>query len=134
MPWRLLADAVVLLHLAVVAFIVLGGMLAWRWPRAALVHVPFAIWGVAIEVGRWVCPLTPLENRLRRLGGEAGYEGGFVEHYLLPVLYPEGLDARSGLALAALVLAVNAAIYARVVRRLRRRARRRACPHVSPPR
>jgi hypothetical protein len=121
--WRLLADAVVVLHLAVVAFIVLGGLLAWRWPRAALVHLPFAAWGVAIEVLQWICPLTPLENRLRRLAGEAGYEGGFVERYLLRVLYPEGLDARGGLVLAALVLLVNVAIYVPVVRRRRRGAR-----------
>lgn len=120
MPWRLLADAVVLLHLAVVGFVVFGGLLAWRWPRAALVHLPFAAWGVAIELGRWTCPLTPLENRLRRLAGEGGYEGGFVERYLLPVLYPEGLEARTGLVLAALVLAVNLAIYVPLASRRRR--------------
>jgi hypothetical protein len=121
--WELLADAVVLLHLAVVAFIVFGGLLALRWPRAAMVHLPFAAWGIAIELGQWVCPLTPLENRLRRLAGEAGYEGGFVEHYVLPVLYPAGLTPRVSLVLAALVLGVNAAIYGAVVR-LRRRRRR----------
>ena len=123
MGWRLLADFVVLLHLAVVAFIVLGGLLALRWPRAALVHVPFAAWGVAIELGQWICPLTPLENRLRRLAGDGGYEGGFVQHYLLPVIYPAGLTPASGVALAALVLGVNVAIYAFVVRRVRRRSR-----------
>jgi hypothetical protein len=122
--WRLLADAVVVLHLAVVAFIVFGGLVALRWPKLAYVHLPFAAWGVAIEVWRWTCPLTPLENRLRRLSGEGGYHEGFVEHYLLPVLYPEGLDARSGLALAAVVLAVNFAIYAAVLRRTRRRGAR----------
>jgi hypothetical protein len=120
-PWDLLADAVVLLHLAVVAFIVFGGLLALRWPRAALVHLPFAAWGVAIEIGQWTCPLTPLENRLRRLSGETGYEGGFIAHYLLPVLYPERLTANTGLALAALVLAVNVAIYAAVARQRHRR-------------
>ena len=119
--WEVLADAVVLLHLAVVVFIVLGGLLALRWPRAAMVHLPFAAWGIAIELGQWVCPLTPLENRLRRLAGEAGYEGGFVEHYVLPVLYPAGLTPRVSLVLAALVLGVNAAIYAAVVRLRRRR-------------
>jgi hypothetical protein len=77
----------------------------------ALLHLPFAAWGVAIELGRWTCPLTPLENRLRRLAGDAGYDGGFVEHHLLPVLYPDGLDAGSGVVLAALVVAVNVAIY-----------------------
>lgn len=123
MIFRLLADAVVALHLAVVAFIVAGGFLAWRWPRLALVHLPFAVWGVAIEVGGWVCPLTPLENRLRRLGGEAGYAGGFVEHYVLPVLYP-GIGPRTALALAALVLAVNALAYLPLLARRGRRPRR----------
>ena len=129
MPWGLLADGVVVLHLAVVGFIVLGGLLVRRWPRMALVHLPFAAWGVAVEVGRWTCPLTPLENRLRRLAGEAGYEGSFVARYLLPVLYPEGLDAGSGLALAALVVAVNVAIYAPIARRLRRTGFRKVAAH-----
>lgn len=121
MFFRILADAVVALHLAVVAFIVAGGILAWRWPRVALLHLPFAAWGVAIEIGGWVCPLTPLENRLRRLGGQAGYTGGFVEHYVLPVLYP-GIGARTALALAALVLLANVLVYAPLLaRRLRRR-------------
>jgi len=120
-PWRLLADAVVLLHLAVVGFIVLGGLLALRWPRVAIVHLPFVAWGVAIEVWRWTCPLTPLENRLRRMGGERGYEGGFIEHYLLPVLYPERLTPRAGVVLAALLAALNFAVYGAVRRRVRRR-------------
>jgi hypothetical protein len=133
-PWRLLADLVVLLHLAVVGFILFGGLLAWRWPRAALVHLPFAAWGVAIELGGWICPLTPLENRLRRLAGDAGYDGGFVERYVLPVLYPGDLDARGWLVLAALVLAVNAAIYLPLVWRLRRRGRARSPGPASSPR
>src|SRR6266542_2623839 len=68
MIYRILADAVVALHLVVVVYIVAGGSLAWRWPRLALIHLPFAVWGVAIEIGGWICPLTPLENWLRRLG------------------------------------------------------------------
>lgn len=123
MIFRILADAVVALHLAVVAFIVAGGILAWRWPRVALVHLPFAAWGVAIEIGGWVCPLTPLENRLRLLGGEAGYAGGFVEHYVLPVLYP-GIGPRTALALAALVLLANALVYLPLLARSLRRRRR----------
>jgi hypothetical protein len=131
--WRLLADAVVVLHLAVVGFVVLGGLLAWRWRRAALVHLPFAAWGVAIELGRWTCPLTPLENRLRRLAGDGGYGGGFVERYLLPVLYPDGLVAGTGLVLAALVLAVNHGIYLPLAWRRRRAAGlRSAAVHHTP--
>lgn len=125
MPWRLLADGVVVVHLTVVGFVVFGGLLALRRPRAALVHLPFAAWGVAIEIFQWTCPLTPLENRLRQLAGDAGYEGGFVQHYVLPILYPDGLTAGTGLVLAALVLLVNGAIYAAVVHR------RRRCPMVA---
>jgi hypothetical protein len=120
--YRALADAVVVLHLAVIAFIVAGGLLAWRWPRAALAHLPFAMWGFAIELGGWTCPLTPLENALRRAAGEAGYREAFVSHYLLPVLYPAGFGPRQGLALALLVVGVNVAIYAPLVSRRRRRS------------
>jgi hypothetical protein len=123
--FRVLADAVVVLHLAIVAYIVAGGALAWRWPRLAFVHVPFAAWGVAIEIGGWICPLTPLENWLRRRGGEAGYQGGFVEHYLIPILYPE-LRAGVPVVLAALVLLVNAVIYVPLLVRRVRRARQGA--------
>ena len=120
MLYRALADAVVLLHLGIVLFIVLGGLLAWRWPAAAVVHLPFAAWGFAVELAGWVCPLTPLENSLRRLGHEAGYRGGFVEHYLLPVLYPDGLGRDGAAWLAALVLALNFAIYLPLLTRRRR--------------
>jgi NhaA family Na+:H+ antiporter len=111
-PFRLLADAVVLLHLAFVAFVVAGGFLALRWRRLVWLHVPAALWGVAIELGGWVCPLTPLEQALREAGGGAGYPGGFIEHYLLPVLYPPGLTRAVQLALGLAVLAVNAPAYA----------------------
>src|SRR4026209_2900188 len=93
MLYRGLADAVVMIHLLFAAFVVLGGFLAWRWPRVTWVHFPAAVWGVAIEFGGWICPLTPLENALRARAGLAGYSGGFVEHYLLPALYPVGLTA-----------------------------------------
>jgi hypothetical protein len=114
MAYRVLADLVVVLHLAFVAFVVLGGLLVLRWPRLAWVHVPAALWGAMISFGGWVCPLTPLENLLRRLGGEAGYAGGFVERYLLGVLYPEGLTPGVQVALGVLVLVVNGAVYARL--------------------
>lgn len=116
---RFLADAVVVVHLAFVVFVLFGGLLALRWPRAAWVHVPCAVYGAAIEIGGWVCPLTPLENVLRRRGGEAGYAGGFVEHYVLPVLYPV-LPRSAFSALAVVVVAVNVAVYAVVLVRRRR--------------
>ncbi len=123
MLYRLLADLVVGLHFAFVLFVVLGGLLALRWPRAAWFHIPTAIWGAGIEFLQGICPLTPLENHLRKLGGEAGYSGGFVEHYLLPVLYPAGLNQNIQLGIGLFVLVLNVTVYAVV---WRRRARLRA--------
>jgi hypothetical protein len=119
--YRLAADAVVVLHLGFVAFVIAGGSLALRDRRFAWLHLPAAAWGAGIEFLGGVCPLTPIENRLRRLGGEAGYPGGFVDHYLLPALYPSGLTRRIEIALGIAVLLGNAAIYAVVIRRGRRR-------------
>jgi hypothetical protein len=119
MLYRLLADAVVLIHSAFVLFVVLGGLLALRWPRAAWLHLPAALWGAGIEFAAGICPLTPLENHWRRLGGEAGYRGGFVEHYVLPALYPEGLTREVQLVLGIFVLLLNLVVYAIVWRRFR---------------
>lgn len=119
MLYRLLADLVVLLHSAFVLFVVLGGLLALRRPRAAWFHLPAALWGAGIEFAAGICPLTPLENHLRQLGGEAGYTGGFVEHYVLPVLYPEGLTREVQLVLGTLVILLNLVVYAIVWRRAR---------------
>jgi hypothetical protein len=120
MPYQLLADAVVLLHLGFVGFVVLGGLLAVRWPHAAWAHLPAAVWGVWIEFAGWICPLTPLENWLRRQGGGAEYSAGFVEHYLIPVLYPAALTRELQWALGGLVIAVNVAIYAVALGRTRK--------------
>jgi hypothetical protein len=124
MIYRLLADAVVLFHFSFVLFVVLGGFLLRRWPKLVYAHVPIAIWGVLIEFAGWICPLTPLENHLRRSGGQAGYEGGFIEHYIMPVLYPSGLTRSTQYVLGAIALAMNVAAYALFVRsrRLKRRA------------
>lgn len=113
----ILADLVLVLHFAFILFVATGGLLALRWPRAALVHLPAAAWGVLIELRGWICPLTPLENTLRRAAGQAGYEGGFIEHYLLPVIYPGGLTRDVQLLLAAMVVLLNAGIYGLVWRR-----------------
>ena len=112
MPYRLLADFVLVLHAGFVAFVMLGALLVLRWPRLAWVHVPVALWGAGIEFLGGICPLTPLENHWRRLAGELGYQGGFVEHYVVSVLYPDGLTRRVQLLLGALVLVVNGAVYA----------------------
>jgi uncharacterized membrane protein YhhN len=118
---NLLADLVVILHFSFVLFVVLGGLLVLRWPRLAYVHVPVAIYGALIELVGWICPLTPLENSLRAQAGEAGYEGSFIEHYILPVLYPTALTRRVQLVLGLLVLALNLAIYCYFLRRKTRR-------------
>jgi hypothetical protein len=107
----MLADLVVLLHFAFVIFVVFGGLLALRWPKVAYVHLPVAVYGTLIELVGWICPLTPLEKRLRESAGLEGYEGGFVEHYILPVLYPAGLTRGVQLVLGVLVIAVNISIY-----------------------
>jgi len=111
MAYRLLADAVVVLHAAFVAFVVLGGFLVLRWPRIAWVHVPAAAYGFLVEAAGWVCPLTPLEVWLRRRAGEAGYAGGFVEHHLIPLVYPSPFPRSLAWALAGVVVAVNALSY-----------------------
>lgn len=128
MLYRILADAVVLVHFAFVLFVVLGGLLVLRWPRTAWVHLPAAVWGVLIEAFGWICPLTPLEIDLRRKAGQAAYDGGFVEHYVLPVLYPAGLTREVQWILAGLVLGVNAVVYGVWIVRRRRRAARGASP------
>jgi hypothetical protein len=120
-PYRLLAGAVVALHLGFVLFVALGGLLVWRWRRVAWAHLPALAWGAWIELSGGICPLTPLENELRRLGGETAYGGDFVGHYLLPVLYPEGLDRGVQALLAAIALGLNALVYWRLLRRPSRR-------------
>lgn len=107
----LAADALVVLHLVFILFVVLGGLLVFRWPRLAWVHVPAFAWGAIIEFNNWICPLTPLEQRLRVAAGEGAYGGGFVEHYLLPLIYPEGLTPEIQLGLGLFVLAVNVVVY-----------------------
>lgn len=123
MAYRLAADAVLLAHAAFVVFVVLGGLLAWRWRRAAVLHLPAAAWGAWIEFSGGICPLTPLENRLRHAAGQAGYEGGFVEHYLLALIYPEGLTREVQIALGVAVIVINAAVYGVLLRRALRRQR-----------
>ncbi len=107
----LLANTLVLLHLAFILFVVAGGLLV-RWQRPiAWLHLPALVWGVLVELMGWTCPLTPLENHFRKLSGEAGYTGGFIEHYLIPLIYPETLTAAAQYLLASLVLAINLPIY-----------------------
>lgn len=117
MPWRLLADVVVIVHLAFLLFVVAGGLLVLRWHMLAWLHLPAALWGVLTEFLHLICPLTYLEDRLRSLAGSAGYSGDFISHYLLPIIYPPGLTPQIQIALGSLVIIINIVIYAWLWRR-----------------
>jgi len=116
MLYRILADVVVLVHLAFLLFAVFGGILVLLWKRCAWVHLPAVLWAALIEFMGWVCPLTPLENWFREKGGGSGYRAGFVEHHILPMLYPDSLTRPSQVALGVLVLCINLGVYGLVLR------------------
>jgi hypothetical protein len=121
MIYRAAADAILVLHLGFVLFVLLGALTVIRWPPVRWLHVPAALWGTLITFAGWICPLTPLEVALRRRGGELGYAGGFIEHYVTAVIYPAGLTRRTQWILGSVVLVVNLFVYARIVGRWRRR-------------
>lgn len=123
MSYALAADLLVVLHLLFILFVITGGLLVLRWPGLAWVHLPAAIWGALIELGGWICPLTPLENSLRLSAGEVGYTGGFIEHYILPLIYPPGLTRTMQIGMGMAVLLINGLAYAVLLIR-RRRAKR----------
>ncbi len=122
MLYRLLADLTVLLHGAFVLFVVLGVLLVARWRRLLPLHLACAAWGAYVEFTGTICPLTPLENHFRHLAGETGYPGGFIQRYLVPMLYPGELTERTQVLLGIGVVAVNLVAYALLWRRWRRRA------------
>lgn len=109
--YPLLADLVLIVHLAFVLFVLCGGLLVVRWRRIAWLHLPAAIWGAVVEFTGWICPLTPLENWLRALGGGATYRSDFIAQYRLPVLYPEDLTQDLQLLLGTGVVVLNATVY-----------------------
>lgn len=117
MLFRLAADAVLLLHLGFILFALLGAALALRWRWMPWLHLPALAWGATVEFMGWICPLTPLENALRRAGGAAGYAGSFVERYLVPLIYPGELTREWQFVLGGLLLVINVAIYCLVWRR-----------------
>lgn len=123
MVYGLAADLVLVVHFAFVLFVALGALLLLKWPRVAWVHLPAAAWGIAIEFAGWICPLTPLENRLRELAGQSTYRGDFIARYLMAFLYPEGLTRETQIALGLAALIGNAAIYFAVWRRRSRASR-----------
>jgi Protein of Unknown function (DUF2784). len=114
MLFRIAADIVLLGHLSFILFVMFGGFFTFRWRKTALIHLPAVIWGVYVEITGNNCPLTYLENDLRRAAGQAGYHDSFIEHYLLPLIYPPGLTTNIQLLLAAIVFVTNTAIYARL--------------------
>ena len=116
---RILADGVVLLHFGFILFVVFGGFLLLRRKWAAALHLPAVLWAAAIEFRHGICPLTPLEQGLRRAAGEAGYSGSFIEHYLIPIIYPAGLNERLQYVLGTLVIVINLVIYGWVLFRRR---------------
>lgn len=116
-----MAELIVVFHFAFVVFVVLGGLVALMWPRIIWIHVPAVIWGALVEFTGWICPLTPLENRLREAAGATAYEGDFIGRYILPMLYPDGLTRNDQLMLGLSALGINIAIYSIVFARRRRR-------------
>ena len=118
--YRVAADLLVLLHLAFIIFVVAGGLAVFKWPWMAFLHIPAAVWGAMIEYKGWICPLTPWENSLRKLAGEEGYTEGFIEHYILQIIYPPGLTRDIQTTLGTVVLVINLLIYAVLLYRLLR--------------
>jgi hypothetical protein len=126
MWFRLGADTVVLVHLLFIVFVLFGGLLVLRWRWLMALHLPAVAWGMAVEFLHLYCPLTPLENHLRQAAGQQGYEGGFIEHYLIPLIYPRGLTAEMQLGFGAVVLVLNVAVYLYVIRAALRPAKGQA--------
>ena len=124
MPYALLADLALVLHATFILFVVLGGVLVF-WRRGlAWVHIPAALWGILIEFQGWVCPLTYLENDLRIAAGNSGYAGGFIDHYLVPLVYPSGLTSGTQILLGLAALFINAIIYTLIWRKRQTKSER----------
>jgi hypothetical protein len=116
-----LADGVLVLHGLFIVWAAVGALAVWRWPRLALLHLPALAWAVWIEASGGECPLTPLENSLRRAAGQAGYSGGFIDHYLGGIIYPAGLTRQTQWLVAGALLLINLVAYGLMIRRARRR-------------
>ena len=115
-----LADAVLVVHGLFIVWAALGAFAVWRWPKLALLHLPALAWGVWIEVSGGICPLTPLENSLRRAAGQTGYSGGFIDHYVGGAIYPDGLTRQTQWVIAGVMLTINAVLYGLMMVRVRR--------------
>ncbi|MDH5590529.1 MAG: DUF2784 domain-containing protein [Gemmatimonadota bacterium] len=121
MVYRILADVVLAAHVAFLLFVIGGGFLVLRWPRVVWIHAPCALWGAWVEFAQRVCPLTPLEIGLRRRAGREGYTGGFLEHYVEPIVYPPGLTHTHQVVLGIGLILLTSTLYGVAWRRSRRR-------------
>ena len=125
MHYTVAADVLVIAHLAFIMFVMLGGLLLLKWPRLIYLHLPAVAWGTLVELRGWLCPLTPLEQHYRTLAGETGYSDSFVQHYLLPLIYPAGLTRDVQTLLAMCVITINLVIYAVMYVKYQRNSRRK---------
>ena len=125
MIYRLAADLVLIAHVAFVVFVLFGALLVLRWPKLLGLHIAAVLWGVLVELTGVICPLTPLEVRLRELGGDIGYQGDFIGHYLTTMLYPAGLTRKVQIGLGFVALVPNALAYGYLVARKKRLAQQR---------
>ena len=121
MHYKLLADFVLLLHLSFILFVLFGALFVIKKPKLAWIHIPVAIWGMLISLIGWVCPLTPLENYFRHMAGEQGYAGSFINHYIMPVIYPSGLTRELAIGMGVFVLLWNGLFYSILIYKVRRK-------------
>lgn len=117
MIYRIVADFLVILHLVFICFVIAGGLMVIKWRWIIFLHIPAAIWGILIEFYGWICPLTPWEQQLRYAGGQAGYSGGFIDHYIIPVIYPTDFTSELQVTLGIFVFLVNIIIYGWIIYR-----------------
>jgi hypothetical protein len=111
MIYSFLADLLVVFHLVFILYVIAGALLIFKWTKTLWLHLPSCFWGMTVEFTGWICPLTPWEIQLRRLAGEEGYTGSFIEHYLIPVIYPSGLTREVQMVLGGTDLIVNLSLY-----------------------
>ena len=125
MVYRVLANCVLLFHLLFIVFVFVGAFLVLKRRWVMWLHIPVALWGGFVEVSGWYCPLPPLENWFLRLGGQAGYNQGFVERYLLGAIYPDGLTRTAQIFLGTLVVLINGVVYGYIIAQACRRRQRK---------
>ncbi len=117
MLYSILSRLIVLLHFAFILFVLFGALLVLKWPKIVWVHIPLALWGIIVEYFNFICPLTPWENNFRRLASSTVYKSGFIEHYIIPLMYPEGLSRNLQFILGSLVVIINLLIYGFIIYR-----------------